>query len=158
MKKFAGDIVILHMCTKITIIWCMVPEIWSATHRNFCHYGPFFALLPLPPYGPRKSKFWKNEKILEDIVILQMFTINHSHVYGFSDMECNRQNVFVVLDSFLPFYPLHNPKNQNFENWKKTLEISSFYRSVPKIMITCYTVLKKWKKHLKTLSFYKCLP
>ena len=38
----------------------MVPQIWSATDRIFCHFGPFFALLP--PYGPRKSKFWKNEK------------------------------------------------------------------------------------------------
>ena len=33
---------------------------WSATDRIFCHYHLFFALLP--PYGPRKSKFWKNEK------------------------------------------------------------------------------------------------
>ena len=26
----------------------------------FCHSGTFFALLP--PYGPKKSTFWKNEK------------------------------------------------------------------------------------------------
>ena len=104
MKKLAGDIIILHMCTKshfnhmiygswdtewdkqnflsfwtafcpftplwtwkikilkkwkkllkilsfykcapkMTVIWCMFPEIWSATDRIFCHYGPFFALL-----------------------------------------------------------------------------------------------------------------
>ena len=31
---------------KMTIIWCMAPEIWSATDRIFCHSGPFFALLP----------------------------------------------------------------------------------------------------------------
>ena len=45
---------------KITIIWCMVPEIWSVVDKSFCHYRPFFALFS--PYGPRKSKFWKNEK------------------------------------------------------------------------------------------------
>ena len=32
--------------TKITIIWCMLPEIWSATDIIFCHSWPFFALLP----------------------------------------------------------------------------------------------------------------
>ena len=26
---------------------------------------------------------------------------------------------FVILDHFLPFYPLNNPKNQNFEKMKK---------------------------------------
>ena len=31
---------------KITIMPCMVPEIWSATDRIFCHFGLFFALLP----------------------------------------------------------------------------------------------------------------
>ena len=35
-------------------------EIWSATEIIFCHSGLFVALLP--PYGPRKSKFWGNEK------------------------------------------------------------------------------------------------
>ena len=28
--------------------------------------------------------------------------------------------VFVILDSFLPFYPSNNLKNQNFEKMKKT--------------------------------------
>ena len=27
--------------------------------------------------------------------------------------------IFVILDHFLPFYPLNNPKNQNFEKMKK---------------------------------------
>ena len=55
---------------------------------------------------PEKQNFEKMKKTLEDIIILQMFTINDSHmIYGFSDMECNRQN-------FLSF--------QNFEKMKKT--------------------------------------
>ena len=33
-------------------------------------------------FGPRKSKFWKNQKTPADIIILQMFTINDSHMYG----------------------------------------------------------------------------
>ena len=52
---------------------------------------------------------------------------------------------FVVLDRLLSFYPPNNPKNQNFEELKKTLEISSSYTtSVPKIMIICYTVPEIW--------------
>ena len=167
----------------------MVPEIWSPTDKMFCHYGPFFPLIL--PYGPRKSKFEKMKKTLEDIIILQMCTINDSHmVYGSWDMECIGQTFFVILDhffcpfnslktqkikifdkmktntwryyhythvyhkwksydvwflrykvwqteffvildSFLPFYPSKNLKNQNFEKPKKHLEILSFYTCVP---------------------------
>ena len=124
---------------KITIIWCMVPEIWSATDRIFCHYGPFFALLP--PYGPKKSKFWKNEKTLEDIIILQMFTINDCHmIYGFSDMDWNRQNFLSFWTVFCPFTLLTTLKTKILKNWIKPLEKSLFYTSAPKIMIICYTV------------------
>ena len=125
-------------------MWCMVPEIWSATDRIFCHYGPFFALLP--PYGPRKLKFWKIKKTLQDIIILQMFTINDSHmIYGFSDIEWNRQNLFVILDRFFPFTPLTTWKIKILKDWKKPLEISSFYTRVSKIMIICYTVPDIWR-------------
>ena len=68
----------------------MVPEIRSVTDRTFCHYRLFFALLP--PMDPENQNFEKLKKTLEHIIILQMLTINDSHmIYGFSDMECNRQ-------------------------------------------------------------------
>ena len=38
-------------------------------------------------------------------------------------MECDRQNFFVILDCFLPFYPPPmDPENQNFQKMKKTPE------------------------------------
>ena len=40
---------ILSFCTcvpQMTIIWCIVPDISSLTDRTFCHFGPFFILLP----------------------------------------------------------------------------------------------------------------
>ena len=125
--------------SKITIIWCMVPEIWSVTDRMFCHYGPFFALLP--PYGPRKSKFWKNEK--------NTWRYYHfTHVYHkwqsydvwFLRYGAWQTKFFVILERFLSFYPPMDPKIKILKNWKKSLEISSFNTSVPKIMIICYTV------------------
>ena len=86
----------------------MVPEIWSATDRIFCHYGPFFALLPLPPLDQENQNFEKMKKTLEDIIILQMSTINDSHMlYGFSDTECNKQSFFLSFWTvFCPFTPL----------------------------------------------------
>ena len=63
LKKWKKRLMILsfYTCvTKMRIIWCMVPEMRSMTDSIFCHFGPFFALLP--HYQPEKSKFWKNKK------------------------------------------------------------------------------------------------
>ena len=40
--------------------------------------------------------------------------------------------------------PANSPKNQNLKKRKNCLEISSFYNSVPKIMIICYAVPEIW--------------
>ena len=94
----------------MTIIWCMVPEIWSAADMIFCHSGPFFALFL--NYGPRKLK--KGKKTWR---YYHFTNINDSHMmYGSSEIECNRHNFFVILDCFLPFY---HPKNTNLKKWKK---------------------------------------
>ena len=36
------------------------------------------------------------------------------------DMELDRQNFFVIMDCFLPFYPPMDPENQNFEKMNKS--------------------------------------
>ena len=83
----------------MTTIWCMVPEIWSMTDRIFCHFGPFFALLP--PNNFKNRNLEKLKKRPGDI-ILHMCTINYNHMmYG----SWVRQTIFfVILDHFLPFY------------------------------------------------------
>ena len=45
---------------------------------------------------------------------------------------------------FLPFYPTNDRKIKISKKWKKSLEISSFYTCVPKIMITRCTVPEIW--------------
>ena len=86
-----------------------------------------------------------------------------------------------------PFNCLIAPKMKISKKWKKCLEISSSYTSVPKIMIMCYTVPEIWHvwnylsfwaifallppnspkkqnvykmkiKHLEISSFYTCVP
>ena len=46
MKKTAEDIIILNMCTKNYNNMRMVVKMRSDQDRTFCHFGPFFALLP----------------------------------------------------------------------------------------------------------------
>ena len=64
MKKFAGYIILLHMCTKNHNHMMYVPEIQSETGKKFCYFGPFFAPLPppLPPNDPEYQNFEKKMK------------------------------------------------------------------------------------------------
>ena len=104
-------------------------------------------------------------------------------MYGSWDIKQDRQNFLSFWTVFCPFTPLTTQKIKILKNWKKHLEISSFYTSVPKIMIMSYTdrcncyfsfwaifcpftpltaqkikILKKWKKHLEISSFYNSVP
>ena len=137
MKTFAGDIIILNLCTK---------------NHNHVNYGswdtecdrqnflPFWtAFCPFTHLWTQKTKISKKmKKTSKDIIILYICTINGSHMMcGSWDMECNEQNFLSFLDSFSPFYPPNNPKNQNFEKkLKNYLEILSFYTGVTQITIT----------------------
>ena len=60
MKKKVLEISFYKCVPKITIIQCTVPETLSKMDRIFCHFEPFFALLP--PQQLELSKFWKIEK------------------------------------------------------------------------------------------------
>ena len=48
------------------------------------------------------------------------------------------------ISAFIHTTP-NSPKNENMEKMKKHLEISSFYTSVPKLMIIGYTILEIWQ-------------
>ena len=50
----------------------MVPEIFSATDKMFCHFGPIFVLLP--PNNPENQNFGKMKKTHGDIITLHMCT------------------------------------------------------------------------------------
>ena len=54
---------------------------------------------------------------------------------------CNCCFLFWAISS--PFTSLAAPKLKISKQWKKPLEISSFYTRAPKIMIRC-TVLETW--------------
>ena len=86
---------------KVTILWCALPEIWSATDIIFCHFGPFFTLLPSPlptplPLTTHNIKILKKKKKKPgDIFILHMCNINDNHMmYGFWYMKHDGETFF----------------------------------------------------------------
>ena len=41
--------ILFYICVlQMKIIWCMVPGIWGAPDRRFCHFGPFLPFYPPP--------------------------------------------------------------------------------------------------------------
>ena len=93
----------------MTIIWCMVPEIWRATGRIFCHSGQFFVLYaPSPPsHGPRKSKFWKTDKNAR--------RYHFTHVYH----KWKSYDVWFLRYEAWWTYPLKTQKIKILKKWKK---------------------------------------
>ena len=111
---------VFHMSKPV---WCMVPEISSATDIFFFvilgYVLPFYS-----PINPENQNFEKIKKNPGDI-ILHMSTINqNSMMYDSWDIYGVQQTeFFLILNHFLPFNPtpliLNNPKNQNFEKNEK---------------------------------------
>ena len=69
--------------------------------------------------NPENQNFEQMKKALEDIIILQIFTINDSHMIWFFRYGVQQTKFFVIFDHFLPLHPPNNPNNQNFEKLKK---------------------------------------
>ena len=122
----------------MTIIYCMVPGIWSGTDITFCHSGLFFCLFtPPPPLTTQKIKVFKKwNKNSGDIIILHMYTINANHMmYSSWDMKRGGLNFLSFWTVFWHFTSLTTRKIKILKNWKKYLEILSFYTFAPKMTI-----------------------
>ena len=94
----------------------------------------------------KKLNFEKMKKIARDIIMLYKCTKSHNHMSSGSwDTKWNTE-FLVILGHFWPFYPppslMTTWKIKILKNWKKHLEISSFYTCVPK-MIWCI-LLEVW--------------
>ena len=140
MIKNSGNVIILHVRTKNHDH--MMYASWDMEHERHIFLSFWTIFLPFTTLTLTKSKFWKNEKKAPgDIIILHLFTTNGNQMmYGSWDMERDRQNCFVILGHFWLFTPVTTEKIKICKIWKKCLEITSYYTSAPKIMITCCTV------------------
>ena len=149
-KKWKKDLEIPSFYTsvpKIVIIGYTVPEIWHRWIKLLFfilnYTFPFYTSCLLTAQKMKISKKWKKNP--GDIIILQNCTKNHDHMlYCSWHMAHNRCNsYFSVCAIFCPLPPQQSEK-WKFQKKPKKLEISSFYTSVPKIMIICYTVPEIW--------------
>ena len=139
--KTPGDIIIL---THKHHIW--KSYVWSLRYgarwtKYFVIWDCFFPFTPLMTQKFKILKNWKNEKQKQKqtpggIIILQMCTINDNHmINGSWDMECDSQ-IFCHFGPFVcPFTHLTQKIKILKKMKKKLLDTSSFYTSVPKIMI-----------------------
>ena len=125
---------------KTGIIWGPVPEIRSETDRTFCHFRAR-GNLPPPLNNPENQNF---EKMKKNHLIISFYTIgtkNHDICYTAPEIWCATDVIFIFhFGLFFTLLPIKSLKNENVKKMKKCLEKSSFYTSVPKIMIICYTV------------------
>ena len=133
-------------------MWFLRYEAWQTE---------FFVILDcFLPFYPHNNPENQNSEIMiknhGDIIILHKSTKNHDHMlYCSLDMACNRFNCyFSFWTIFYPFTSLTAQKIKIFKKWKKHLEISSFYTSVPKIMIICYSVPETWHVADVTVIFH----
>ena len=157
----------------------MIPEIWSATDRIYCHFGPFFTLLP--PLTTPKIKIFNNwKKTPGDILTFNICNINENHMMHSSwDMKRDGQKFFVIFDCFLPFCPLTTQKIKVLKKRKKVWRYYHFTHLYHKcqsydvwfmryeagrtefyVIFDCLVqfyppnnpknqILKNWKKHLE---------
>ena len=105
---------------SITFIWCMVPEIWSATDRTFCNVGLFFVLWP--NQQPKNLRFKKKmKKMPGDIIILHKCTKNHDPIlYCSWGMARDRHNFYFSFWAiFCSFNPLTTQKIKILKKWKR---------------------------------------
>ena len=135
MKKRSGYIIILSKCTVNDNH--MIYGSWDVEddRQNFCHFGPFFALLPpstpSPFQQPKKWKFWKSEK--NPIK-------NHDHM-----IHCSWNTTHDRCNFYFSFSAIFCPFAFFFFNEKKKKtsgDIIILHMCTPKTMITQCAVLE----------------
>ena len=130
-QKIAGDIIILHKCTKNHnhmrySSWDME---WD--RQNFLSFWTIFFLYT-PPNNQKNQNFKTIKKSSWHVITLHMCTKNRNQMmYASRDMEYGRHNFFPVWVIFFPLTPLLTPKIKTWNKFTKNQEILSYYTCVP---------------------------
>ena len=143
----------IKRCLEILSLYTCVPQMtimmygsWYIKHdrQNFLSFLAIFC--PFNPLTIQKIKtLKKGKKLLEILSFTQVYHKWQSYDIWFLRDQLQQIDFFLFsLAIFCPFTPLTFQKMKTSKNWKKHLEISSFYTSVPKIMIIGYTVPEIW--------------
>ena len=154
-EKTTEDIIISHICNtnENHIIYGSCDM--QRNRHNFLSFWTIFC--PFTPVTNQKIKILKKWK--KHLEILSFYTC-----LPFMKMIClvpeiwsAKDNFFLILDHFWPFYPLKTQRSKISKNWKKHLEILSFYTSAPKAIIICYSVSEIWPVTDVIFSFHFAL-
>ena len=119
----------IKKCLEILSLYTCVQWDINGDKQNFLS---FWTILPFYPPNNQENQNFEKMKKTGDILTLHEYHKRKS--YEFWDKERNRQNFFSFWTIFCSFSappPPNNPENQNFEKWRKHLQISSFYARVP---------------------------
>ena len=142
----------VYQNSKTHNIWCTVSEIRRETDRIFCILGYFLPFYQPPPTNdPENQNFETKMKKMPGDIILLYKHVYHKWRYNiwFVKYKVRQTEIFVSLGHFLPFQPLVNLENQNFNITKNTWRYYHFAHST----IQKIKILKNWKKRLE-ISFY----
>ena len=139
MKKTAGYIIILHMCTKNHNH--MRYGSWDTEWDGiFCHFEPLFALLP--PANPENQILKKWKKPLSSsypcVPKMKIIWCMVLEIWSMTEFFCHFGPLFAL------FTPLTIQKIKILKKWQKHLEIPLFYISIPKTLIIRYAVPEIW--------------
>ena len=123
MKKFAGCIIILHMCTKyhnhvMYGSWDRVRQT-----KKFFILGNFLSFY-LPPLMIPKIKILKKMNKMPGVIVLLYIHVYHM-IYGSWNITSNRE-IFNILGYFFALSALDNLENQNFNIEKNTWRYYNF--------------------------------
>ena len=132
MKKFAGDIIILCMCTKnhnhmIYGSWNMK---WG--RHNFLSFWTIFCPFTTPylPKWSQKSEFWKKKMVILSFDTYICTIIEDHMIYGSWNIRCNRQKFLTFWDNFCPF--------SSMTTWK--IKILTLKKAVGDIVLHICTI------------------
>ena len=100
---------------------------------------------PLSPLTTWKIKtLTLKKKHLEILSFYTFAPIWQSYDVWFLRYGVRQTYFFIILDHFLPFYPLGTQKINILKKWKTHLKILSFYKCVPKMRVIWCMVPEKW--------------
>ena len=132
------DISSFYTCVpQTTIIWCMIPEIWSRK-SDFLVILDYFLFSFYSSNNPENQHFEKMKTMPRDI-ILHMCTINGNHkIYGSWDMEQDRQ--FFLIFFFFSHLTTQktNKSSQSNQSSQSHLEHSSIWSVWPNDWVFVY--------------------
>ena len=122
MKKFTGDIIILHMCTKNHnhMMYGSWDTEWD--RQTFLSFWAIFCPFTSPLMILNIKILKKMKKMPGDIILLYIHVYHKWRSYDiwFLKYKVQQTESFNILGHFLPFQPLDNLENLNFNIEKNT--------------------------------------